>query len=424
MLKSKKTKIVFGVLATLILIGIVICVVVVNPKEGTGANIILCLDDSGSMYSKQDERNQAAIDLTEKLSDNVNLGALYFQYKVTVAIDLQSLKDSAARYNIEDAFESEKHEKDRGNTNTGAALCHAISMLEENQQEKGKKQPSVIFLFTDGKNDFLDKNGERVEKYVEEADELTKEAADEAKLSGIVIHTICLNENDIELLKNVSKTTGGTYQKIDDIEDFSEALLSIAAPYTKQKRRGGEVIMPLLIILVIAGIGGVAAYYFRSFKKQEYLMDYQVDRMKDEIDQRNKREELDIQIREEQKNKKFYMDVILTHGNAIGGRSCFDNEGRRRGGILSIGDIVMIGRNPRGEDYSYRIDEAGLELWATFDENELILRSKKTPFEIRKEGTARDLGDRTQKATIKCNQQYYIVLGSKHEIGLLATRGI
>ena len=78
----------------------------------------------------------------------------------------------------------------------------------------------------------------------------------------------------------------------------------------------------------------------------------------------------------------------------------------------------------RDRDYTYRIDEAGLELWATFDENELILRSKKTPFEIRKEGTARDQGDRTQKATIKCGQQYYIVLGTKHEIGLMAVKGV
>lgn len=425
MLKSKKTKLIFTTLAVLFFIGTAASIIAVNlSEEGAAANLVLCLDDSGSMHKKQSARNQAAIDLTEKLSDQVNLGAVYFQYQITTVMELQNLKDGDKRKELQEAFDSELHGEEHGNTNVGEALNYAISMLKDAEKKSEKKLPSVIFLFTDGKNDFLDDDGERIEDYVEEANELTREVASKAKEAGIVIHTICLNEKDIELLKEVSRMTGGTYKRIGSIGKLSETLLSMASPYTKQKRRGGEIIMALFIVLVIVGIGGVAAYYFRSFKKQEYLMDYQVDRMKDEIDQRNKREELDIQIREEQKNKKFYVDVILTHGNAIGGRSCFDNEGRRRGGILSIGDIIMIGRNPRGEDYSYRIDEAGLELWATFDENELILRSKKTPFEIRKEGTARDLGDRTQKATIKCNQQYYIVLGSKHEIGLLTTRGI
>ena len=182
--------------------------------------------------------------------------------------------------------------------------------------------------------------------------------------------------------------------------------------------------MEILILLVVVAVGGVGAYSLYRFKTKEYLLDYQVDRMKEDMDERNKKEELDAHIREEQKNKMFYLDVVLTHENAIGAWSCFDFDGRRRKGILPIGDIVMIGRNQRGEDYKYRIDEAGMELWATFDEDELILRSKKTPFEIRKEGMAKDQGTSTQKANIKAGQQYYIVLGSRHEIGLLATRGI
>lgn len=178
--------------------------------------------------------------------------------------------------------------------------------------------------------------------------------------------------------------------------------------------------MEIFIIILIFAVGGVTAYYFHNYKKQEYIMDYEVSMMEDEKLQKEKKAELDAHIRKEQENKKFYLDVILTHGNAIGARSCFDNEGRRRVGILSFGDITMIGKNSRGDDYFYRIDEADMELWATFEEKELLLKSKSTPFEIRNEGTPRDQGTKTQKAVIKADQQYYVILGSKHEIGLLA----
>lgn len=417
-----------AVLPVIILAGVFIAagiiIEIMGRTDEETVNMVLCLDDSGSMVSKQEMRDKAAVDLVTELKDSVNFGGLYFQYNVTKAIDIQSLRKSSARTERIEMF-CEQHEDDRGNTNSGEALLEALSMIEESNRRaeaENKAGESIIILFTDGKNDFLNQQGERVYSYIEEADHKTKKAMKKAKKMDVTIHTICLNENDIELLQQVSRETGGSYTRIDTIEELPDNLLWVADAYTK-KRPGGKTGMEVFILLIIGGVGAVAFYYFQNFKKQEYLMDYQVDMMKDEIDQRNKREELDNQIREEQKNKKFYQDIIITHGNAIGGRSCFDNEGKRRGGILSIGDIVMIGRNVRGEDYTYRIEEAGMELWATFDEDELILRSKKTPFEIRKEGTARDQGDRTQKAIIKSGQQYYIVLGTKHEIGLQAVRG-
>lgn len=394
-------------------------------SSGTAANLVLCLDDSGSMHSKQEQRNEAATEFVENLGNNVNLGVLYFQYKVTTVSEMKNLGKMSHRKHILDTISMEEHEEDHGNTNAGEALSYALSMLETIRQEEDKKDlPSSILLFTDGKNDFLDEDGERRYSYVQEADELTKDAAKEAAEDGIAIHAICLNEKDNELLMEVTEETGGTYWRIDSMDELSGVMLEIGAPYLKPKLQGGKIGMEILILLVVVAVGGVGAYSLYRFKTKEYLLDYQVDRMKEDMDERNKKEELDAHIREEQKNKMFYLDVVLTHENAIGAWSCFDFDGRRRKGILPIGDIVMIGRNQRGEDYKYRIDEAGMELWATFDEDELILRSKKTPFEIRKEGMAKDQGTSTQKANIKAGQQYYIVLGSRHEIGLLATRGI
>lgn len=178
----------------------------------------------------------------------------------------------------------------------------------------------------------------------------------------------------------------------------------------------------LLVAGLLVGAAGTAAYYYRDYKKKEYMLDYEVQQMMEDKEQKQKKAELDSHIREEQKNKLFYLDVVLTHGNAIGAKSSTDNEGKRRRGIISIGEIKMVGKNSRGEDYFYYIDEAGMEIWATFEKDELLLRSQNTPFEIRKEGMARDQGTRTQKAVIKAGQQYYIILDSRHEIGLLAQR--
>jgi len=82
----------------------------------------------------------------------------------------------------------------------------------------------------------------------------------------------------------------------------------------------------------------------------------------------------------------------------------------------------MIGKNAIGEDSFYHIDEAGMEFWATFEEDEILLKSKETPFEIRTEGTPRDKGTKTYKAVLKEGQQYYVILDSRHEIGILVQR--
>lgn len=181
-------------------------------------------------------------------------------------------------------------------------------------------------------------------------------------------------------------------------------------------------LMFLFVAVLLVGAAGTAVYYYRDYKKKEYMLDYEVQQMVEEKEQKQKKAELDSHIREEQKNKPFYLDVVLTHGNAIGVKSSTDNEGRRRCGIISIGEIKMVGKNSRGEDYFYHIDEAGMEIWATFEKEELLLKSQNSSFEIRKEGMARDQGTRTQKAVIKAEQQYYIILDSRHEIGLLAQR--
>ena len=178
----------------------------------------------------------------------------------------------------------------------------------------------------------------------------------------------------------------------------------------------------VLIFIIVAAMGTFGAFFYADYKRKEYIQDYHVNYIEAEEKEKKSKSELDAHVRAEQMNKTFYLDVILTHGEAIGVKAATDNEGRRRKGILPIGEICMIGKNSQGEDSFYYIDEAGMELWATFEQDELLLKSKETPFEIRTEGTPRDKGTKTYKAAIKEGQQYYVILDSRHEIGILAER--
>lgn len=177
-----------------------------------------------------------------------------------------------------------------------------------------------------------------------------------------------------------------------------------------------------LILIMLLAMGVFGLYYYTDYKKKEYMQDYHVSIIEAEEQEKKSKAELDAHVRAEQANKTFYMDIILSHGNAIGVKAATDNEGRRRKGILPIGEITMVGKNSQGEDSFYHIDEAGMEFWATFEEDEILLKSKDTAFEIRTEGTPRDKGTKTYKATLKEGQQYYVILDSRHEIGILAER--
>ena len=102
----------------------------------------------------------------------------------------------------------------------------------------------------------------------------------------------------------------------------------------------------IVITLIVLGVSGFALYYYADLKKKEYIQDYQINVLEQEMEQKKAKAELDAHVRAEQANKPFYMDVILTHGDAIGVKAAIDNEGRPRKGILPIGDILIIAPLP------------------------------------------------------------------------------
>jgi hypothetical protein len=82
---------------------------------------------------------------------------------------------------------------------------------------------------------------------------------------------------------------------------------------------------------------------------------------------------------------------------------------------------MMYGRQSSGKDYTYYIEDQGLYICAGERPDQLLLRSRKEPFEIREAGLDRDQGVTTSQAVIFKDVLYYVILESHHEISIRAT---
>ena len=89
---------------------------------------------------------------------------------------------------------------------------------------------------------------------------------------------------------------------------------------------------------------------------------------------------------------------------------------------VALDNILMYGKHPSGKEFTYYIEDQGLEICACDNPEELTVISKQQPFEIREAGLSRGQGVPTKQAVIKQDVKYYIILESKHEISIKATK--
>lgn len=123
-----------------------------------------------------------------------------------------------------------------------------------------------------------------------------------------------------------------------------------------------------------------------------------------------------------QQNRIFQMDFKITHGSAFGGCSAICVDGRHRKGVVPLDHVMMFGKNPAGKDFTYYIEDQGLEICATDNADTLLLRSNEQTFEIREANEGRDQGVSVNEAVIRRDILYYIILESKHEISIQARK--
>lgn len=139
-----------------------------------------------------------------------------------------------------------------------------------------------------------------------------------------------------------------------------------------------------------------------------------------------KEEEKEEQRREEEErllqSRKFSLNFLLTHGSAFGGFSAILSDGKTRRGKVALSEIMMYGTHPSGKEFTYYIEDQGIEICASDQPDELLIRSTDGhPFEIREEGEPRDMGARTEGVIIRKDILYYVILESKHELSMRAT---
>lgn len=179
----------------------------------------------------------------------------------------------------------------------------------------------------------------------------------------------------------------------------------------------------LVIAAVLAAVG-VVQWKRQSSRqqKEKYILDYagqvsELESQKREEEQKERQKE-----EEKQQDRVFGMDFIITHGSAFGGCAAVCPDGRFRRGKVALDNVMMYGKHPSGKEFTYYIEDQGLEICASDEPDELIIVSKQQPFEIREAGLSRDQGMATRKAVIKQDVKYYIILESKHEISIKATK--
>ncbi len=179
----------------------------------------------------------------------------------------------------------------------------------------------------------------------------------------------------------------------------------------------------LLIAAVMAAAGAVQWKRNRSRRqKQKYILDYADQVFEMEFQKRQEEQQQKEQEEIRQQERVFAMDVMLTHGSAFGGCAAICSDGRLRKGKISLDQIMMYGKHPSGKEFTYYIEEQGLDICACDNPEELRIQSRQQPFEIREAGLSRGQGMATKTAVIRQDVLYYIILESKHEISIRATR--
>ncbi len=179
--------------------------------------------------------------------------------------------------------------------------------------------------------------------------------------------------------------------------------------------------------LVAAAVLTVVSVYFYHgniirLEQKTSSLDYLIwiaDMEQKELEGLRKEKEKEEKL---QQNRIFQLDFKITHGSAFGGCSALCADGRHRKGVVPLDHVIMFGKNPAGKDFTYYIEDQGLEICAMDNPDTLLVRSNEQKFEIRDVNESRDQGVPVNEAVIERNILYYIILESKHEISIQARK--
>ncbi len=178
----------------------------------------------------------------------------------------------------------------------------------------------------------------------------------------------------------------------------------------------------VIAALLLGGCGVTYRTNIKRLKAQKSSLDYLVQIVDEErtalLEEKRRRE----QEEKLQKNRIFQLDFKIMHGSAFGGCSAINPNGKHRKGSISLDQVKMFGKNPSGQDFTYYIEDQGISILARDDTESLTVRSDGRPFEIREADEGRDEGVSATETVIRRDVLYYLILESKHEISILASK--
>lgn len=161
---------------------------IMNADRGT--DIVMVVDNSESMWDKQQIRNNAMITAANlAVGADVRIGVVYFAEDVYKYYNLADLKDEKSFRRTSANMKMTDHGENSEYKNIGKGLMKGIELFE-NQDENRRR---IILLITDGENGAYNKTDNNFKK---KANELTKKQVQIIKDKNIDLYCVSIKEKE------------------------------------------------------------------------------------------------------------------------------------------------------------------------------------------------------------------------------------
>lgn len=166
---------------------------------GEGIDVVFCIDNSGSMWSQQEIRDQAVRSICNlAVGSDIHIGGVYFAGDIYKTKGLTPMeKEEGGRQILEGFVDEKRQDENNRNTNIGNALEAARGLFEDQDASRQR----FVILFSDGINENLAQDS----AYKEAADRKTLEQAQLLQQENIPIYCVYLQKerNDEQYLRNL-----------------------------------------------------------------------------------------------------------------------------------------------------------------------------------------------------------------------------
>lgn len=194
-------------------------VMVGDSEQNRGTDVVLVMDESGSMRKADKERlaiEAAKLFVDMEKTSNASIALVEFSNKV-VSSGLLDTSQQENKNQLKEVLDGVRYSAP-AHTDTGAGLLEAVSVLDGSDVRNEK----VIILFTDGKTDI---DAGTPNRTIEDSLNDVNTAIQEAAQKGYKIYCIGLNADgkvDEEMLRNIAASTDGQYKIATDVNDLPD----------------------------------------------------------------------------------------------------------------------------------------------------------------------------------------------------------